>query len=367
MPHHPVLAAAGDIVIRQRLFDDRGPVDPAYERTLDYLRRDALVWGSCEVQFGRTGYRTDSPIAYLADPAIAADLGRCGFGIMTVATNHTCDFGPEVFLETIDGLEAAGVVTVGGGRTIDEALAPKIVEIEGLRVGFLAVSCLLPPGYAATATRPGVAPLEVEQWVGLHPIMLATEPGAPLKVRSKARAAALDRLIEAVRALRPRVDTVVVSVHWGYGDGDPLAEYQRPLGHALIEAGADMVLGNHSHSPAGIETHLGKPILYSLGNHIAQQDRANADPLQRAIFAQIDPWSLVCRIELEKGGVRSIEFRATECDAAGLPILIDDAAAARVVLERFGRLSRTMGTEVAIDGARAIARFGETAHVGAGS
>ncbi|SJZ56120.1 poly-gamma-glutamate synthesis protein (capsule biosynthesis protein) [Enhydrobacter aerosaccus] len=364
---YPVLAAAGDIVIRSRLFDERGAVHPEYERTLHYLRNADLVWGSCEVQFAAKGYRTDAPIAYLVDPMVAADLGRAGFGIMTVATNHTCDFGPEAFLETLDNLQSASITPVGGGRTVSEAVAPRVLDVAGRRIGFLAVSCLLPPDYAATEQRPGIAPLQVEQWTEFNPILLATEPGAPLKMRSRVRAEDQERLITAIQALRPRVDLLIVSVHWGYGRGDPQAEYQRPLGHAIINAGADMVLGNHPHSPAGIETYRGRPILYSLGNHIAQQDRVNATPIQKEIFSQIDPWSLVCRIEFCAAGVRTIEFCATECDVQGMPILIESEADARPILDRFRRLSATMGTEIMVEGPRAIARFTETEAMGARS
>ncbi|MBR1218265.1 CapA family protein [Bradyrhizobium sp. U87765 SZCCT0131] len=359
MDRYPVLAAAGDIVIRHRLFSEGAIAYPGYESTLGYLRRSDLVWGSCEVQFARKGYRTDAPIAYLSDPAIAGDLGRAGFEIMTVATNHTCDFGPEAFLETLEHLRDAGITPVGGGRTVNEAMAPVVRDVAGRRIGFLAVSCLLPPDYAATDQRPGIAPLRVDQWAEFHPVMLATEPGAPLKMRSRIQTEDLETLVNAIRKLRPDVDYLVVSVHWGYGRGDTQAEYQRPLGHAIIDAGADLVLGNHPHSPAGLETYRGRPILYSLGNHVAQQDWANATPVQKEIFSQIDPWSLVCRIEFSQGGVRSIEFCATECDAEGMPNLITSKDASRPVLERFRRMSANMGTAMEIEGHCAIARFAE--------
>lgn len=359
MTRFPIIAAAGDIVIRSRLFRQNGPVHSGYEYTLAYLRDSDLVWGSCEVQFARTGYRTDAPIAYLVDPEVASDLGRAGFGIMTVATNHTRDFGPDAFVETLGHLRAANIKTVGGGRTISEAMSPEVLVVAGKRIGFLAVSCLVPPDYAAMDRRPGIAPLHVEQWAEFHPILLATEPGAPLKMRSRIRRDDLERLTRAIRALRPTVDLLVVSVHWGYGRGDPQAEYQRPLGQAIIDAGADMVLGNHPHSPAGVETYRGRPILYSLGNHIAQQDWENASPVQKEIFSQIDPWSLVCKIEFGMSGVRMIEFRATGCDEQGMPNLLESAADAAPVLDGFRKLSATMGTEIAIDGAKAVARFHE--------
>jgi len=177
-------------------------------------------------------------------------------------------------------------------------------------------------------------------------------------MRSRVRESDLARLRGQIASLRPEVDVLIVSVHWGYGRGDPLAEYQRPLGQALIDAGADMILGNHAHSPAGVETYRGKPILYSLGNHIAQQDWDNATPDQKMIFSQIDPWSLVCRIGIGQGGVETIEFRATECNRSGMPVLIQEPARALPVLERFDRLSRGMGTQAEIDGLNLTVRFG---------
>lgn len=352
-----VLGAAGDIVVRNRIFGDCGAIDRDYQETLSYLRASDLVWGSCEVQFAGRGYRSDAPIAYLVDPVVAGDLGRAGFGLLTVATNHTCDYGPDAFLETLRHLHEAGVSTVGGGVDLDASFSPDIRKIDGITIGTLAVSCLLPPDYAATETRPGIAPLAIEQWPELHPILLATEPGAPMRMRSRVSPSHLDRFREAIANLRPCVEVLIVSVHWGYGRGDPLAEYQRPLGHALIDAGADMVLGNHAHSPAGLETYRGKPILYSLGNHIAQQDWDNATPDQQAIFSQIDPWSLVCRINIDRNGISAIEFRATQCNEGGFPSLIKEPSLAQPVFERFLRLAASENTKFEISGASLMASF----------
>ncbi|MGQ8630997.1 CapA family protein [Agrobacterium sp. DKPNP3] len=350
-------SAAGDIVVRNRLYRDGIPVYPDYEKTMDYLRSGDLVWGSCEVQFSNTGHRTDSPIAYLVDPSVADDLARAGFNLMTVATNHTRDFGIAAFQDTLSHLDRAGITTVGGGNDLAAAQAPRLVEIAGTRVGILAVSCLLPPDYAALVDRPGISPLRVEQWPEIHPVLLATEPGAPMKMRSRAVQEDVDNLIAQIENLRPSVDVMIVSVHWGYGRGNPRAEYQQPLGRAIIDAGADMVLGNHPHSPAGIETYRGKPILYSLGNHIAQQDWANATSVQKDIFSQIDPWSMVCSISIEQGHIEEIEFRVTQCNSDGMPILIEDAEEAAPALLDFQRLSATLGTGMSVDGSRLVCQF----------
>lgn len=352
-----VLAAAGDIVIRRRLFGGQD-FDRGYEQTNAWLREGDLIWGSCEVQFSNRGYRSDAPIAYRVDAEVARDLGRAGFNLMTVATNHTCDFGEPAFLDTLDNLTKAGITAVGGGKDLSQAMAPVIREVHGLRVGVLAVSCLVPPDYAATSDRPGIAPVRIEQSVDFNPLFMLIEPGAPLRVRSRANDQDQARLTDAVTALRKEVDFVMVSVHWGYGKGEVLAEYQQPLAHAIIDAGADLIMGNHTHSPGALEVYEGKPIIYSLGNHIAQQAWDEATPLQKEIYATIDPWSVVAQCILRPHHVEEIRFRATRCDRViGLPTLVNDPAEAFPVLERLQRISTQFGTSMVIEGAQARALF----------
>lgn len=350
-----MLTATGDSVVRKRLFNGERLVSPAYQKTMDFLSTGDAVWGACEVQFSERGFRTDSLVAYKVDPVVAEDLGRVGFDAMTVATNHTWDFGPDAFMDTLENLRAAGIRPVGGGKTLDQALQPLTMEANGVRVGVLAVSCLLPPYYAATSERPGIAPLRVHQHQEIDPLRMMIEPGGPIPVRSRVDEDDFDEISTRIERLGSQVDCVVVSVHWGYGQGEPLAEYQRPLGRALIDQGADLVLGNHMHSPHGVEVHNGKPIMYGLGNHIAQQDREHATPVQRAIFADIDPWSAMARITFGRDGVETIEFVATECDGNGLPIPIGDAEAAAPILTRIGRLCEKLGnSHFQVDGERGV-------------
>jgi len=347
------IAAAGDIVIRNPLYENGKLLYPSYAKTLEYLSGGDMVWASCEVQFDETGYRTDAPIGYLVSPAVAADLGRAGFTLMTVATNHTCDYGPAAFLSTLGHLRKVGITPVGGGKDLAEAMQPVFFDVNGLKIAVLAVSCLVPADYAATPERPGIAPLHVEQWTEFHPLMMMTEPGAPLKMRSRVKPDEQAALVAVIARLRQQADFVLISVHWGYGRGDPLAEYQRPLAHAIIEAGADMILGNHAHCPAGIEMHKGKPILYSLGNHIAQHEWEKATQYQKEIFALIDPWSLVAQFRITERAVVAIEFMATSCDKDGIPGLITDATEAAPVLNSFAMLSKRMGAEVMVSGNKA--------------
>ncbi|MEX2542020.1 MAG: CapA family protein [Trueperaceae bacterium] len=345
-----VLTAAGDIVVRHRLFEQDRLLHPPYQKTIDFMASGDLAWGSCEVQFSERGFRTDSLVAYLVEPEVALDLGRAGFDVMTVATNHTWDFGPDAFLDTLENLRRGGITSVGGGSDLDQALSPVVFERNGMKLGIVAVSCLLPPYYAATAERPGIAPLRVHQSHRFDPLRMMIEPSAPLSISSSIDNDDWRALTDQIEALESQVDFVLVSVHWGYGRGEPLADYQQPLGRALIDAGAHMVLGNHTHSPSGIELHEGRPIIYGLGNHIAQQDRTGANEVQKAVFADIDEWSSLARFTLAPGRVERIEVIPTWCDESGLPIPITDAKEAGAVLGRIARLSGELGTRLEVDG-----------------
>ena len=354
------LSAAGDLVVRERIFgEDGAPLDSGYGRTLDYLRRAHTVWGSLEVQFTERGYRTDSPIAYRVDAQVAQDLGRAGFTLMTVATNHTGDFGEEGFLDTLSAMREAGVQSVGGGANLTDATAPLFHHIGDLRVATLAVSCLLPPDTAATDERPGIAPIRIHQSTDFDPLLMLIEPGSPLPVRSVADQRDVARLCDAIAAARTEADFVLVSIHWGYGKGDRLASYQHPLAEAVVAAGADLVLGNHTHSPGPIEFIDGVPIIYSLGNHIAQQDWASATPKQQAIFADIDEWSAVATFSLAPHRVTRIELAITQCPrSTGLPEIIDDERAAPA-LDRLERLYAPYGTSFDRVAARAVIHMPE--------
>lgn len=358
MTANGTLSAAGDLVVRHRLFDaENQAIDAGYAKTLDYLNETDAAWGSLEVQFTERGYRTDSPIAYRVDAEVAHDLGKAGFNVMTVATNHTGDFGEEGFLDTLAAMSEAGVLAVGGGINLDAACRPLIHTVGDLTVGTLAVSCLLPPDTAATEERPGIAPIKIHQLADLNPLLMLIEPGSPIQVRSEADSVDTERLCAAIRELRPKVDFVLVSVHWGYGRGDKLASYQRPLAEAIVSAGADLIIGNHTHSPGPIEFINGVPVVYSLGNHIAQQDWETATPAQQSIFADIDEWSAVAQFSLEPHKVTSIELAMTQCPrATGLPALVDDDSATPA-LDRLERLFAPYGTEFERKDFRAVIRM----------
>jgi hypothetical protein len=158
---------------------------------------------------------------------------------VSLANNHTMDFGSVGLFETIEALRQAGVNFVGAGRNRDEACAPVFLDIAQRRVAFLARSAVIvsAPTYAAE-NIPGVAFLDVDQTVG------------------------------AIRVCRSRADLVVLMVHWGIEEYSYPSLAQRALAKQLIEAGADLILGHHPHVLQGVEQIGAGMAVYSLGNFV---------------------------------------------------------------------------------------------------
>lgn len=232
-----------------------------------------LVFGQMECPLTAGG--APSPHAKLAmrtAPAVAAALRNAGFSIMSVAGNHALDYGAPALLETVRHLADAGIAASGAGRNVDEAVRPAVVDAAGRRAALLSFSSILPAGYAADHTRPGCAPMRA--YTHYHQIE-PDQPGTPPKIITIPDQTDLARLVEAVRAAKEECDLVFVSMHWGihFVRAD-IADYQRAVARAAIEAGADAVLGHHPHLLKGIDFHRGKPIFYSLGNFAIEQPSA---------------------------------------------------------------------------------------------
>jgi len=182
-----------------------------------------------------------------------------------VACANNVHFGEAIGVSS-GILDAAGIAHTGAGANLAAAREPAIVERGGQRVGVLAYTAVFwPIGHAATQDRAGVAVVRNSTAYEPHP-RLVEMPGAPARVRSEPHEDDIARIRDDVRSLRGRVDVVVVYFHWGVTGQDEIAEYQRTLGRAAIDAGADIVAGSHPHIPQGVEFYQTGVILYSLGN-----------------------------------------------------------------------------------------------------
>ena len=165
-----------------------------------------------------------------------------GVDVVSLANNHSFDWGGAALCDTRRRLLERGIGVVGAGCSYDEANAPYLqVFDDGTSVGFLGYTSFLYPEGVATDTHPGISEYSLEN------------------------------MRAAIAALREKVAVVVVSVHWG-GEYQAMSNArQRDTGRAFIDAGADIVVGHHPHTIQEVEEYNGGWILYSLGNFIFDQ------------------------------------------------------------------------------------------------
>lgn len=200
-----------------------------------------LAFANLECPVGQRGHLINM---FQAPPEAMAGITSAGFDVVSLANNHILDYHFEGMFETMELLAQHGIAAVGAGQDIDAAREPVILEINGIRVGFLAytemwfVHAQETISWQATEDEPGVAP------------------------------ARLEYIVEDVGALREQADVVVVSFHWGKEYTHQPTPDQIRLGRAAVDAGAHLVLGHHPHVLQGIEFYQQGVIAYSLGNFV---------------------------------------------------------------------------------------------------
>ena len=203
-------------------------------------------------------------------PEVIEALTLAGIDAMTVATNHAFDCGDagcgsEAMLQSISRLNAVGIKTVGGGNNLEEALAPAIFEVNGVLFGVLGFDDIAAEDLEATETEPGTAPLDdsyENERLDFPQEPAFYKPAALLGVK---------RLQERIRALKKRVDVVIVQIQSGTEDTHTPSPRSIKALRAAAEAGADLVIGNQAHWVQAAEMRGDSFIAYALGNFVFDQ------------------------------------------------------------------------------------------------
>jgi poly-gamma-glutamate capsule biosynthesis protein CapA/YwtB (metallophosphatase superfamily) len=254
-----VVYAVGDVA---PLRDDPGSI---FDRVRDLLRGGDAAFCQLEITLSSRGSPLpQARLAMQADPATAAALREAGFTVVSFASNHCMDWGREGFADTIEALENEGLNVIGAGADLHEARMPAIVESHGTKIAFLSYNSILPQGYWAEPDRPGCAPLRAHT---VYEQVEHDQPGTPCRIHTFPHREDLAGMIEDIRKAKDTADLVVVSLHWGIHFVPALiADYQKDVARAAIDAGADLILGHHAHILKGAEIYKGKTIFYSLCN-----------------------------------------------------------------------------------------------------
>jgi poly-gamma-glutamate capsule biosynthesis protein CapA/YwtB (metallophosphatase superfamily) len=253
-------------------------VDP-FAAFADILHTGDIRIGNLECVVATTGVARDKPYTFRAHPRVLPILKR-HFTAVSLANNHSGDFGPLAFAEMLDLLDREQILYFGGGRTLSEAHAPLLLQRNGLRIALLGFNEFLPRSAEADFDKPGIAWSDDEQ---------------------------VQADIKNART-RYKADIVITFMHWGWEHEHLASKRQRQLAHMMIESGADAVIGGHPHVTQDVEYHNGKPIFYSLGNFVFNgfSDKDNNTG-----------WLL--RLELDKKGVRQWKTVVAEIDQNGVP------------------------------------------------
>ncbi|MGA8941352.1 MAG: CapA family protein [Thermoactinomyces sp.] len=174
-------------------------------------------------------------------PEVAKTLKKIGFSTVNLANNHMKDFGKQGLLDTLRAFRDVKLDTVGAGSDLKSAAGVEYQTVNGVKIAALGFSDVIPVDFRATHKRSGIAPADPDVW------------------------------FPAVAKAKKNAQLVIVHMHWGLEYDSRYHPRQKEFGRALIDAGADIVVGHHPHVLEPVEVYKHGVIFYSLGNFIFDQ------------------------------------------------------------------------------------------------
>jgi poly-gamma-glutamate capsule biosynthesis protein CapA/YwtB (metallophosphatase superfamily) len=312
LPPTITIAAVGDLMFDRQvkeMISAKGGAEPL-EEVAERLSKADVAIGNLESMLSSRGTRnTDKDVTFRGHPAAIEALRIAGFDALSLANNHTMDYGPEPVADTIAALGKAGIGYAGAGPNRTAAWKPATIERSGAKVAYLAYTHILPAGFLVGENSWGVASGKMD----------------------------MSLITEAVRAAKKTHDYVIVSFHWGveyedYANGDQVKK-----AHQVIDAGADMVLAHHPHVIQGVEYYKGRLIAYSLGDFVFDH------------YSRKTGEAFILEAELGPNGVDNAVAVPVYLYRVGKPKYVSGKEA-RVILKRLQEISAPHGTSVVLEG-----------------
>lgn len=340
-------ALTGDSIITRRLAVYE---EPAFLRVINLIRHADVAFTNLEMLFHdfEPYAMSASGGTYMrAEPALVKDLVWAGFDLVARANNHSGDYGVLGMNLTTKYVADAGLVQAGVGQSLAEAREAKFLETPKGRVALISVASTFPDHSRAGRTRgdmparPGLNPLRFETITTVTPDRLATlramaaeisgrpvpdgpapatlnffgrqfTAGATPGVATVPLKEDLDEIAAVVRSATGLADYTIVTIHAHEGGRDRLlpADFLVTFARAMVDAGADMFVGHGPHVLRGIELYKGRPILYSLGDFIFQNEtllrlpNENYEPYQLAADKHVNDFN-DARYNFDKSGFPS--------------------------------------------------------------
>jgi hypothetical protein len=246
------------------------------------FKHDDLTVVNLECAVSKLGSPIPKTFNFRGDVAALPAMRAAGVEVANMANNHSYDFGPAALLDARKNLGDNNIAAVGAGKDPQQALAPALFTIKGWRIAVVGFDKVVDPDPEAVAAKnhPGTA--------------AGHDEGA---------------MIDAVKAAAGEADIVIVDIHWGMElDTHPRAA-DVALGHDLIEAGADVIFGGHSHRLQPLEMYRGRPIFYSLANFVWPN------------FSVAGATTAVAEVTVSPAGAFTAKLIPAVIESAGHPVL----------------------------------------------
>lgn len=218
-----------------------GNYNSLFDNVRDQLAAYDLLFANLEGPISDKGSDTGALYSFRMEPDSLSAIKEADFDILSVANNHTLNWGEVAFADTLHRLSNAGIDYVGGGVTGAEAYTEKFINIQDIKIAFLAFSELKDGGISIDSNKPGVAMISEKE------------------------------VQESISRTKKAADLVIVSYHFGDEYESSENAYQIKYAKLAIDSGADLIIGHHPHVVESLEQYRNNYIIYSLGNFIFDQ------------------------------------------------------------------------------------------------
>ena len=283
---------------------ENGILDCISPELVEEMNRADLMCLNNEFTYSERGEKlVGKKYCFRARPDRVENLKLLGVDIVKLANNHVYDYGKDAFLDTLEVLKGADIAYMGAGENLEEATTPVYREIQGKTVAFVA---------ASRGEKNIFTPQATEDSPG---ILRCYDPSF---------------FLEVIKEARENADIVLAYVHWGTEYSTVLEEAQIETAKLYLDAGADAIIGAHTHCLQGLEYYDGKPIFYSLGNFWFNNKTLDTMLLQLHFIGDDDGFQIVpkifpavqsgCETILAEGEERERIFQALEEISIGVQI-----------------------------------------------
>ena len=247
-PYSVSFATTGDLIFWREVADyiDENGGASAMANIADHLAAADVTISNLESPLSNDESEpvTDKDVYIIGRPSALEGMRQSGIDIVSLANNHIMDYTGPALKDTLDALDGAGILHAGAGMTEDDAGAIAETTVNGASIAFLSWTDIVPDFFLAYKDEPGVVSARMN----------------------------MDDACKRVREAKQMHDIVIVAMHWGVEYEDYITDYlQSEPAHQLVDAGADIILGNHPHVMQGIEFYKGALIAYAHGNCVFWQ------------------------------------------------------------------------------------------------